>query len=183
LELVAKLVAGRTWSGAVAGKNMIVSMLSINLANAPAYARVCISKNGVSCPIIIQQITIQAENFLNMFGVMTKNTSDVGGGRNVGDILTGDWMSYLAATIPITGVYRVEYHVASLSSGGSLQFEKAGGTPEYGGISIPVTGGYQTWTMISHTVNQKCWLPILWHQSLGWWLEPQMVPYNQGLES
>jgi hypothetical protein len=96
-------------------------------------------------------ITIQAENFSNMFGVMTENTCDVGGGRNVGDITTGDWMSYSAVTIPITGVYMVEYRVAG--SGGSLQFEKAGGTPVYGWISIPVTGGYQTWTTISHTVN------------------------------
>ena len=82
---------------------------------------------------------------------MTENTSDVGGGRNVGDITTGDWMSYSAVTIPITGVYMVEYRVAG--SGGSLQFEKAGGTPVYGWISIPVTGGYQTWTTVSHTVN------------------------------
>ena len=48
-ELVAKLGQGGTWSGAVAGKNMVVSVLSVNLANAPAFARVRISENGGSC--------------------------------------------------------------------------------------------------------------------------------------
>jgi hypothetical protein len=99
------------------------------------------------------KISIRAENFSDMHLVMTENTSDVGGGRNVGNIVKGAWMSYSAVTIPITGVYRVEYRVASLSKGGCLRFEKEGGTPVYGGLSIPVTGGWQTWTTISHTVN------------------------------
>ena len=64
-----------------------------------------------------------------MKGVQSENTSDVGGGKNVGWIDTGDWMSYPAVTIPSTGAYRVEYRVACGSSGGgSVQLEKAGGT-------------------------------------------------------
>ena len=98
-------------------------------------------------------ITIQAESYSNMFGVIRENTSDAGGGQNVGYIQTGDWMSYPAVMIPTTGTYRVSYCVAALYSGGSLQLEKAGGTPVYGGISIPATGGYQTWTTISHIVT------------------------------
>ena len=152
-ELVAKLGQGGTWSGAVAGKNMVVSVLSVNLANAPAFARVRISENGGSCSNTVQPITIQAENYSNMFGVIRENTSDAGGGQNVGYIQTGDWMSYPAVMIPTTGTYRVSYRVAALYSGGSLQLEKAGGTPVYGGISIPATGGYQTWTTISHIVT------------------------------
>jgi len=88
-----------------------------------------------------------------MFGVIRENTSDAGGGQNVGYIQTGDWISYPAVMIPTTGTYRVSYRVAALYSGGSLQLEKAGGTPVYGGISIPATGGYQTWTTISHIVT------------------------------
>ena len=152
-ELVAKLGQGGTWSGAVAGKNMVVSVLSVNLANAPAFARVRISENGGSCTNTIQPITIQAENFSNMFGVMTESTSDVGGGTNVGYIHTGDWMSYSDVVLPSTGAYKVEYRVASLSGSGSLQLEKAGGIPVYGGISIPATGGWQNWVTVSHTVN------------------------------
>jgi hypothetical protein len=39
-----------------------------------------------------------------MFGLVRENTSDVGGGRNVGSIQAGDWMSYLVMTIPTMGI-------------------------------------------------------------------------------
>ena len=48
-ELVAKLGAGGRWSGAISGKNMIINVLSIDLASSPAFARVRISENGGSC--------------------------------------------------------------------------------------------------------------------------------------
>jgi hypothetical protein len=154
-ELVAKLSAGGRWSGAVSGKNMAVNVLSIDLASSPAFARVRISENGGSCgtgppPSVI---TIQAELYAGMFGVIRENTSDVGGVQNVGHIQTGEWMNYPAVTIPITGTYRVSYSVAALYSGGSLQLERAGGSVVYGRVSIPATGGYQTWTTISHIVT------------------------------
>jgi subtilisin family serine protease len=98
-------------------------------------------------------ITVQAESYAGMFGVIIENTSDVGGGQNVGNIQTGDWMYYPAVKIPITGTYTVSYRVAALNSGGSLQLERAGGSVVYGRVSIPATGGYQTWTTISHIVT------------------------------
>jgi hypothetical protein len=88
-----------------------------------------------------------------MQGVETEDTSDVGGGKNVGYIDTGDWMSYSEVKIRSTGAYRVEYQVASGSSGGSLQLEKADGTPVYGTVSIQNTGGWQNWQTVLHTVN------------------------------
>ncbi len=89
-----------------------------------------------------------------MQGVSTESTSDVGGGKNVGYIDTGDWMSYPVVTIPSTGVYRVEYRVArGFSGSGSLQIEKAGGTLVYASVSIPATGSWQTWVMVTHQVN------------------------------
>ena len=99
-------------------------------------------------------ITVEAECYLWMQGVQTEDTSDVGGGKNVGYIDTGDWMSYPEVTIPSTGAYRVEYRVACGSSGGgSLQLEKAGGTQVFGTVSIQNTGGWQNWQTVSHTVN------------------------------
>ena len=88
---------------------------------------------------------------MNSFGVVPENTSDVGGGQNVGNLNTGDWMSYPAVTIPTTGTYRVSYRVAGY--GGSLQLERAGGTPVFGTVVIPWTGGWQNWQTVSHTVN------------------------------
>ncbi len=97
--------------------------------------------------------TVQAESYWSMFGVFTENSSDMGGGQNVAGIEIGDWMYYPPVTIPITGTYRVSYRVAALNSGGSLQLEWPGGTPVYGWLSIPATGGWQTWTTISHIVT------------------------------
>ncbi len=98
-------------------------------------------------------MTIQGEDYLVMSGVKLENTSDAGGGLNVGYIDAGDWMSYPAVSIPTTGTYTVEYRVASLNGGGNLSFEEAGGTPSYGSINIPSTGGWQNWTTIRHMVN------------------------------
>nr|WP_315486462.1 carbohydrate-binding protein [uncultured Undibacterium sp.] len=98
-------------------------------------------------------ITIQGEDYLVMNGVKLENTSDAGGGMNVGYIDVGDWMSYPAVNIPSSGTYQVEYRVASLSGGGNLVLEEAGGTPSYGAINIPATGGWQTWTTVKHNVS------------------------------
>src|SRR5690606_40706442 len=56
-----------------------------------------------------------SESYTSMFGVQTENTSDTGGGQNVGWIDAGDWMAYASVTIPTSGSYRVEYRVASPS--------------------------------------------------------------------
>ena len=94
---------------------------------------------------------IQAENYIEMDGVEKEVTTDDGGGENVGYIDPSDWMKY-SVNIPDTGSYTVTYRVASLT-GGSFQFEKAGGTVVYGVIDVPATGGWQNWQTISHTVN------------------------------
>ena len=117
--------------------------------NAKMWAHVSSRGTCTQPPYIIN--FIQAESYSHMFGVDRENTSDVGGGQNVGWIDAGDWMSYPAVTIPTTGAYRVEYRVAGF--GGNLQFEQAGGTPVYGQIGIPWTGGWQNWQTVSHTVN------------------------------
>ncbi len=98
-------------------------------------------------------ITIQAESYENMQGVVPEDTVDEGGGMNVGSIDTGDWMSYPEVDIPSAGAYTIEYRVASEGGGGVLQFEKAGGTPVYGTINIPTTWDWQAWVTVSHTVN------------------------------
>jgi hypothetical protein len=98
-------------------------------------------------------VTVQAESYQSMFGVGTVTTSNVGGGQHVAFIDTGDWMSYPVVTLPSTGQYRVEYRVASLSGGGSLRLEYSGGSPVYGILSIPTTGGWRNWQTVLHTVN------------------------------
>lgn len=99
--------------------------------------------------------TIQAESYASMNGITVESTSDAGGGSNVGYIDANDWMSYTTTpvSIPSTGVYTVEYRVASLNGGGRLQLEEAGGSVVYGAVDIDATGGWQTWKTIKQTVT------------------------------
>jgi hypothetical protein len=96
--------------------------------------------------------TIQAESYAQMSGVQTESTSDTGGGLNVGWIDANDWMIY-NVSVPSSGSYKISYRVASLNGGGNLQLERAGGGLTYGTVAVPKTGGWQTWTTISHTVT------------------------------
>jgi beta-glucanase (GH16 family) len=96
--------------------------------------------------------TVQAENYSAMLGVQTEGTSDTGGGSNVGWIDTGDWMAYSNINVPATGSYRLEYRVAS-PGGGRLSQDLNSGAIVLGAINVPATGGWQTWTTISQTVN------------------------------
>jgi endoglucanase len=96
--------------------------------------------------------TIQAESFCSMSGIQTESTSDAGGGSNVGWIDAGDWLSY-SINVPSSGPYTVTYRVASLSGGGTIRLEQQGGSPSYGTIAVPSTGGWQNWQTITQTIQ------------------------------
>ncbi|HYG40436.1 MAG TPA: carbohydrate-binding protein [Cytophagales bacterium] len=107
---------------------------------------------GVTCTTYNVPSTIQAESYCNMSGVQTENTSDTGGGQNVGWIETNDWMTY-SVNVPSAGSYTVQYRVASDNANGSIRLERGGGSMVFGTISVPNTGGWQNWQTISHTVQ------------------------------
>ncbi|HYG39634.1 MAG TPA: carbohydrate-binding protein [Cytophagales bacterium] len=94
--------------------------------------------------------TIQAENYSGMNGVQTENTTDAGGGLNVGWIDANDWMDY-NVNVASSGTYNVKFRVASGTSGGQLQLRKGGTT--LATITVPGTGNWQNWTTISTTAN------------------------------
>ena len=96
--------------------------------------------------------TIEAESYCAMSGIQTENTSDAGGGKNVGWIDHDDWMKY-KVNIPAAGQYKVSYRVASKVESGYLQLEAEGGNPSYGTLQFPATGDWQNWTTVSHTVT------------------------------
>ncbi|MBN1411707.1 MAG: carbohydrate-binding protein [Spirochaetales bacterium] len=91
---------------------------------------------------------IEAENYSNMSGIQTEACSE--GGLNVGWIEAGDWMDY-NVNVASTGSYTVQYRVASLSS--TISFSLREGNSILGSVSTGSTGGWQTWTTVSHTVN------------------------------
>jgi hypothetical protein len=95
---------------------------------------------------------IQAESYTYMSGVQLETTTDAGGGQSVGYIDAGDWMSY-DVTIPVAGTYRVIYRVASPNSNMTLRLEKDAGATQLGSVTIPNTGGWQTFTNVAHNVT------------------------------
>ncbi|MDO6433455.1 carbohydrate-binding protein [Flavitalea sp. BT771] len=96
--------------------------------------------------------TVQAESYSNMSGIQTETCTDAGGGADVAYVDAGDWMAYYNINFPSTGAYKVEYRVASVS-GGNLSLDLNAGSIQLGAVSIPATGGWQTWTTVSNTVN------------------------------
>ena len=95
---------------------------------------------------------VEAESYHAMSGVQTETTTDTGGGLNVGWIDPGDWMAY-TVDIPTAGAYLIQYRVASANGGGRISLEQNSGTTVRGTVDVPNTGGWQTWTTISHTVT------------------------------
>ncbi len=93
---------------------------------------------------------IEAEENVVQSGTQTEACSE--GGLNVNLIDTNDWLVW-DVNIPNTNSYIVEYRVASPNAGGEIQLEKAGGSAIYGAVSVPNTGGGQSWTTIQHIVN------------------------------
>ncbi|MBN1412010.1 MAG: carbohydrate-binding protein [Spirochaetales bacterium] len=92
---------------------------------------------------------VEAEAYATMSGIQTEATQDTGGGLNVGWIDAGDWMDY-TINVTVSGTYKVEYRVASTAA---FQLQLKKGSTTLGSISAGSTGGWQTWTTVSHNVT------------------------------
>ena len=75
--------------------------------------------------------------------------SQDGGGHNVGWMVAGEWMKY-TVTVASAGVYTLEARVASEGAGGTFHIE-VNGVNVTGPLTVPDTGGWQTWTTITRT--------------------------------
>ena len=96
---------------------------------------------------------IQAESYSSMSGVIVEATTDTDGGSNVGSIDTGDWMAFSNINFPTAGTYKIEYRASSLNGGARLSLDVNAGSTVLGYLDIPSTGGWQTWTTLSHNVT------------------------------
>ncbi|MDF3056381.1 MAG: carbohydrate-binding protein [Rariglobus sp.] len=77
--------------------------------------------------------------------------TDTGGGYNIGWIAAGEWLEY-TVRVNHPGRYNLKVRVASSGTAGSLRLS-VGGTDLTGAWSVPNTGGYQTWTTLTRTVD------------------------------
>lgn len=98
---------------------------------------------------------IQAEAFDKQSGIQLEQTSDAGGGQNVGYLDPGDWMEY-EVNILEAGLYRVDFRTAALSATGGLELQlknKSGAVAFQDAVSFSPTGGWQNWQTNSSMVN------------------------------
>lgn len=98
-------------------------------------------------------LQIEAETYSNSSGVAREVTTDAGGGENVGWINSGSWMVFSDITIPEAGTYTVEYRIASPNDGTQLGLDINAGAQVLGTVNLPNTGGWQSWTTVSHEVQ------------------------------
>ena len=88
---------------------------------------------------------IEAENYAAMFGIKIENTTDRGGGENIGWIEDGDYTDY-KVKVAQAGTYQVAFRVASNTEGGNVIIKKSGTT--LGGATVSNTGGWQRWETV-----------------------------------
>ena len=102
---------------------------------------------------------VQVEDFIRMFGLGTEDTTDEGGGSNIGYTATGDYADYKIFTNS-SSKYTVDFRVASESNGGkiSLSLVEENSSREYvvlSEVDFPSTGGWQEWTTITANLENN----------------------------
>ncbi len=109
--------------------------------------------NNVSERIIIPGY-VEAEDFIYQEGLSTEETSDVNGGLNIGYTDIGDFADYLVL-VTETGEYDINFRVASENQSGSILLQLISGSDiqNLTQISLPITGGWQSWETVSASTN------------------------------
>jgi hypothetical protein len=95
---------------------------------------------------------IEAESYSSMSGIQTGACNDAGGTLCVGWIDTWDWLVYSDVTFPASGIYTIEFRVAS-PNGGKLGADFNNGAIQLGTINVPATGDWNNWTTVKMTIN------------------------------
>ena len=115
-----------------------------------------------------------------MSGIQTENTSDAGGGLNVGWIDAGDWMDY-SIHVGTAGSYVVDFRVAAQND--PSRFDLKIGNTVLTSVDEPSTGGWQNWTTVSKTVTLNAGVQTIRIEATGsWWNINWMefTPVNSG---
>jgi len=96
---------------------------------------------------------IQAEEYFFNNGFGEENTSDVGGGLNVGWTNVGDYLDYYVS-VDEGGTYDVSYRIASESTAGQVELQLIGDEiTSLHTIDLPITSGWQTWETVTKSLN------------------------------
>jgi hypothetical protein len=119
-------------------------VLALTREGATGHTGTVPADSGTTTPAPAATVYREAESFNEVGGSVT-----VSGGV-VGYIDAGEWLKYTNVNIPISGTYRVEYRVASALTTAQFTLDRNG--VGLGTISVPNTGGWGTYSTISHNI-------------------------------
>jgi carbohydrate binding protein with CBM6 domain len=93
-----------------------------------------------------------------------QDSSDSGGGHNVGWVAASEWLKY-TVNVSAAAAYDIEVRVASAGSGGTFHIE-VNGSDITGRLTVPNTGGWQSWTTVrksgvSLNAGQQVWRLVM----------------------
>ncbi|MFE1952499.1 ThuA domain-containing protein [Streptomyces sp. NPDC059524] len=90
---------------------------------------------------VVQPPHRQAEHYSKQQGTTQQSKTEAEGGKTVGDIHNGDWISFTPYNL--TGVKKLTARVSSGGAGGILEVRTGSATgPLLGSTTVPVTGGW-----------------------------------------
>ena len=75
-----------------------------------------------------------------------ENTTDSGGGYNLGYVYAGEWLRY-SVNVTTAGAYNLDMRIAVGGAGGTFHVE-VGGANVTGPIAVSNTGGWQSWRTV-----------------------------------
>ena len=103
-------------------------------------------------------------------GVDLESTSDTGGGYDLGWTSGGQWFRY-TVNVATAGTYNLNLRLAAPSAvTNALHLSNSSGTNLTGEVSIPATGGWQTWTTVTAKVTLPAGQQVLTlNQDTGGW--------------
>jgi len=98
---------------------------------------------------------IEAEAYETQSGIELENTTDDGGGQNIGFLDEDDYLDYYI-DVAVAGNYLVDFRTAALSEEGAIEMQLIDDNDNVtvlGNVTFPSTGGWQDWTNTSTSID------------------------------
>ena len=95
---------------------------------------------------------VEAENFINMSGIQTQATTDIGLGSNVGYVEANDWLDY-GVRVARSSTYDVNFRLASFPTTTTGAFKLMKGSTTLATVTVNKTAGWQDWATQTARVN------------------------------
>ncbi len=98
---------------------------------------------------------IEAENYMTNVGLVSEETTDEGGGLNMGYTNEGDYLEY-RINVTTAGEYLLTARIACFVDPGEMniqQIDHSGQVLNEVNVDVPVTGGWQVWQSVTTNMN------------------------------